>query len=331
MNTHTRPRNALPRPNWHTGAGAAFLAFLAALTLLLAGRSAAAASEGPQFRLPWEDGIAWQAGESGFHGVNDALDFFPPDTPLGGAFTCTWYEDWTLQESDYWILAAAAGTVAEIGEAYVLLDHGDGWTSRYYHLAEPQVHAGETVIPGMRLGHPSTLGECTTGPHVHFWVQGPNGQTTYDIDLSGRPSTSIYANEWITDTGNFDSTPDFTPTPTATPTTAPDISPTPTPAPVPGDVDCDGRLTPLDAMLILSFAAELPGGACLQLTGDVTCDGLVNVADAAAVLSAAADGADSVAACQPTPTPTPDPMNGPEPTPTATPPPAESLDTSRIG
>lgn len=340
MNTHTRPRHVLPRLRWPAGVYAALLASLAALTLLLAGFSTASASAEPEFRLPWQDGIYWQTGEAGFHGANDALDFFPPDTPLGGTLSCMWDPDWTLVESDYWILASTAGTVAEIGNAYVLLDHGNGWTSRYYHLSDPQVEVGETIAPGMRLGHPSTLGDCTTGPHVHFWVRGPAGETTYNVSLSGIPTTSISINQWIAETGNIDTAPNQTPTPTITPsptpspTPAPTFSPTPTPAPVAGDADCDGKLSPLDAMSILSFAAELPAGSCTHQTGDVTCDGQVNVADAAVVLQAAANGAQSIEACtQATATPTEDPMETletPEPTPTATPYLSESRETPRI-
>ena len=335
MNTDTRPRHALSRLRWPSGVYAAFLASVAALTLLLAGFSTASASAEPEFRFPWQDGVYWQTGEAGFHGANDALDFFPPDTPLGGTLSCMWDPDWTLIESDYWILASAAGTVAEVGNAYVLLDHGNGWTSRYYHLSDPQVEAGETIVPGMRLGHPSTLGECATGPHVHFWAHGPAGETTYSVSLSNIPTTSISINQWIAATGNIDATPQMTPTPTVTPspalspTPAPTYSPTPTPAPVAGDADCDGRLTPMDAMSILSFAAELPTGSCTQQTGDVTCDGEVNIADAAAVLQATAAGEQSIEKCDQSPAPTEDPMETvetPEPTPTATPYLSESLE-----
>lgn len=332
MNTGTRPRHALPRLRWP----AALLASLAALTLLLAGISTASASDEPEFRFPWQDGIYWQTGEAGFHGTNDALDFFPPDTPLGGTLSCVWDPDWTLVESKYWILASATGTVAEIGNAYVLLDHGNGWTSRYYHLSSPQVEVGETIVPGMRLGHPSTLGDCATGPHVHFWVRGPAGETTYNVSLSGVTTTSLSINQWIAETGNVDTTPHMTPTPTVTPSPTPSpastpiLSPTPTPAPVTGDADCDGKLTPLDAMYILRFAAELSSGACTQLTGEVNCDGVVNIADAAVVLQAAAKGEESIEACDQTATPTEEPADTPEPTPTATPYLSESLAAPRI-
>lgn len=321
MNTDTRPRSAPSRSRAAPVAATLLLALLAALALFAGSRGSAAASEPPQFLLPWQDGIYWQTGSAGFHGTNQALDFFPPDTPLGGSFSCVWDPDWALAESKYWILASAPGTVTEIGTAYVLLDHGNGWTSRYYHLSSPRVALGQTVVTGDRLGLPSTLGECTTGPHVHFWVSGPGGETTYDISLSGVATTSMYPNQWIGETGNQDTTPKPTPTPTPTPTATatpeptiePTYSPTPTPAPVPGDADCDGRLTALDAIHIMRHAAELPASTCTLTSGEVTCDGVVDWADAAIVLQAAADGR-AIEECDPmkvpptteqTPTPTP--------------------------
>jgi hypothetical protein len=73
--------------------------------------------------------------------------------------------------------------------------------------------------------------------------------------------------------------------PTATPTAKP--MPTPTPPPhefLPGDVDCDGDVDTIDAVLILQLEAgllhELP---CLK-NADVNDDGQVNVLDATLVL-----------------------------------------------
>jgi hypothetical protein len=321
---YTRPASDKTQPRALPGralASAALLAVVAALGLLLAPR--ASASDEPGFLFPWQDGIAWQTGQAGFHGTNDAIDFFPPDTPLGGELSCEWDPWWTFQESQHWILASAAGTVAEVGPAYILIDHGNGWTSRYYHLAEPQVAPGDPIVAGTRLGHPSTLGECTTGPHVHFWVHGPNGETTASVTLSGVPAASLSVDQWISQTGNFEPSPSLTPTPTltATPTIAPTLTPTET-APVAGDADCDGRLTAMDAMFILRYAAELQTGPCTPLSGEVNCDGEVTVADAAIVLQAAVSAQPIVPDCAPTPaiTPTPDPMSLPTPTPTATPP-----------
>lgn len=313
-----RPNNPLRLPGW---AGAALLVAAAVLGVLSITPRAAAGEE-PAFLLPWQDGAAWQTGEAGFHAANDALDFFPPDTPLGSPFACEGDPAWTFQESQYWVLASAAGTVAEVEPAYLLIDHGGGWTSRYYHLADPQVAAGDDVTAGARLGHPSTLGECTTGPHLHFWVSGPDGETTADITLSGVPAADLGIDQWISETGNHEPPPSLTPTPTftATPTIAPTPTPTATPDPVVGDADCDGQLTALDAMFILRYAAELATGPCTTVAGDVNCDGELTVADTAVVLQAVASSGPAIPACTaaPTITPTPDPMEAPSPSPTPT-------------
>ena len=78
-----------------------------------------------------------------------------------------------------------------------------------------------------------------------------------------------------------------TPTPTATP--GPTVSPDPPPSatatdPRPGDVNCDGAITPIDALLVLQAAAGLPSTGCLHLT-DLDCDGAVTAADARAILT----------------------------------------------
>lgn len=54
---------------------------------------------------------------------------------------------------------------------YVILDHGDGTFSTYYHLH----HRGAVVEPGDRVCRGQLLGQCgdtgfATGPHLHFSV-----------------------------------------------------------------------------------------------------------------------------------------------------------------
>ncbi|MCH7810640.1 MAG: hypothetical protein IH863_08670, partial [Chloroflexi bacterium] len=84
--------------------------------------------------------------------------------------------------------------------------------------------------------------------------------------------------------------PTVTPTPTATPpapTLAVTPAPTATPGPAaglrPGDVNCDGAITPVDALLLLQAAAGLPPTGCAHLT-DLDCDGALTAGDARAIL-----------------------------------------------
>lgn len=71
------------------------------------------------------------------------------------------------------VLASAAGTVAETDYnaddgRYIVLDHG-GLTTKYCHLSEIQVAAGETVAAGEAIGAVGKTGK-STGPHLHFEV-----------------------------------------------------------------------------------------------------------------------------------------------------------------
>ena len=73
------------------------------------------------------------------------------------------------------IYAAAAGTVISAGwhgdlGYMVAIDHGEGWVTRYGHMAgEPVVSVGQWVERGQLIGYVGCTGWCT-GPHVHFEV-----------------------------------------------------------------------------------------------------------------------------------------------------------------
>ena len=248
------------------------------------GDGARTAEEAPAFLLPWEDGQAWLTGSAGFHTARDALDFFPPDTPLGGELVCRGEPGWYEAVSEYQVLASAAGVVIAAASAEVVIDHGNGWSSRYYHMYGFVVEEGNWVSAGQPLAYPSTYGFCTTGPHVHFSVAGPAGQTTRDVALSGRAATEIGANEWISETGNV--------------LTEPVPPATPTPAVVAGDANCDGSADAVDALLVLravsglSDEAACPGGA-----PDADCSGLVDAVDALVLLRHAAGLEAALAAC----------------------------------
>lgn len=49
----------------------------------------------------------------------------------------------------------------------VLVDHGDGWTTRYSHLSGLNVKEGDTIDAGVSVGAVGTTGR-STGPHLHF-------------------------------------------------------------------------------------------------------------------------------------------------------------------
>jgi murein DD-endopeptidase MepM/ murein hydrolase activator NlpD len=76
--------------------------------------------------------------------------------------------------------AAAAGRVVFSGQqggygTTVLVEHADGSRTRYAHLSEALVSAGDQVGYGQPLGRAGHSGRAT-GTHLHFEVIAANGQ-----------------------------------------------------------------------------------------------------------------------------------------------------------
>jgi murein DD-endopeptidase MepM/ murein hydrolase activator NlpD len=72
------------------------------------------------------------------------------------------------------VLAANVGRVALVAEHFfagrnIVLDHGLGLFTFYYHLDETRVGAGEPVAAGQVIGAVGATGRVT-GPHLHFAV-----------------------------------------------------------------------------------------------------------------------------------------------------------------
>jgi len=72
------------------------------------------------------------------------------------------------------VVAPAAGTVADVGDYVltghtVLLDHGQGLFTAYFHLDSALVQKGDVVRAGRTIGQVGATG-LATGPHLHYGV-----------------------------------------------------------------------------------------------------------------------------------------------------------------
>ena len=97
------------------------------------------------------------------------------------------------------VYAANAGTVVMSRDAYasgntVLVHHGAGLYTAYFHLSAMDVKDGDRVERGQLLGKVGATGRVT-GPHLHWGVKVDDmwvdGETLLKLDFTGEPAPAV--------------------------------------------------------------------------------------------------------------------------------------------
>ncbi|MBK8822142.1 MAG: peptidoglycan DD-metalloendopeptidase family protein [Anaerolineales bacterium] len=166
------------------------IVLFALLTSLMPGSVSALAVATPpvdMFQWPWQQGEAWIAMD-GFDNGTRRLPSSPHNYKIGGAVDFAPHVNMKIGEdtSNFWVTAAAAGTIIEKSTCHVKIDHGNGWITEYWHLDNLQVAFGAAVYRNQRLGviadskyQKVCTGNEYPGPHLHFVMRPKMKETIF--------------------------------------------------------------------------------------------------------------------------------------------------------
>ncbi|MEV6326288.1 M23 family metallopeptidase [Streptomyces sp. NPDC051909] len=172
------------RPHRTTALGGLLALLAGLLTVLVAAPAAQAA---PVFKAPFPCGQQWTYSHHSAE-VRQALDFVRSD---GGTTAGTP------------VLASAAGTAYRYYEAngagnYIVIDHGGGWKTYYFHLAAYSVAHGAWVGQGQQIGTTGSTGN-SSGAHIHYeQLYNGVGQPVVINGSSLAPYPSSYYAKYLT-------------------------------------------------------------------------------------------------------------------------------------
>ncbi|WP_130798373.1 M23 family metallopeptidase, partial [Streptomyces otsuchiensis] len=142
--------------------------------------------QAPDFKAPFACGQQWTYSHHSAE-VRRALDFVRSD---GGA------------TAGAPVLASAAGTATRHSQPsgagnYIVIDHGGGWTTYYFHLQDFSVPSGTWVEQGRQIGTTGSTGN-SSGAHIHYeQLLNGVGQNIV-INGSGLPYPARYHTNHLT-------------------------------------------------------------------------------------------------------------------------------------
>jgi len=145
------------------------------------------AQAAPVFKAPFPCGQQWTYSHHSAE-VRQALDFVRSD---GGTTAGTP------------VLASAAGTAYRRNEPggaglYIVIDHGGGWQTYYFHLQEYSVADGQQVAQGQQIGRTGSTGN-STGAHIHYeQLYNGAGQVIHINGTSLAPYPGSYGSKFLT-------------------------------------------------------------------------------------------------------------------------------------
>lgn len=167
-----------------TTAVGGLLALLAGLLTVLVATPAQAA---PNFKAPYPCGQQWTYSHHSAE-VRQALDFVRSD---GGTTAGTP------------VLASASGTAYRYSQPsgagnYIVIDHGGGWKTYYFHLSSYSVANGAWVDQGRQIGVTGSTGN-SSGAHIHYeQLYNGVGQSIVINGVSLAPYPSSYYAKYLT-------------------------------------------------------------------------------------------------------------------------------------
>lgn len=148
--------------------------------------TAPSAQAAPNFKAPYPCGQRWTYSHHSAE-VRLALDFVRTDGTTAGTP----------------VLASASGTAYRYYEAngagnYVVIDHGGGWKTYYFHLSSYAISHGQGVAQGQTIGYTGSTGN-SSGAHIHYeQLYNGVGQTIHINGVSLAPYPGSYNQKYLT-------------------------------------------------------------------------------------------------------------------------------------